>query len=739
MEEKYAFRKRMCEVHRPCECDTIPTCPEGYLDLFEGCDIVLPQDADAVTRHAAEDLLDCLLVSYRARAEVAATATARISIHLLLSASSPKTAPGGSEERAYRIIVRPDEVVVTANSGKGLFAATVYLEEQMAEAKGPFLRIGETDRRPLFSPRMVHSGYELDSFPEDYMNRLAHDGYDTLLVFVKGANLSPRGEIDFNALIDTAARYGLDVYAYSYMVSEKHPDDEGAEEYYESTYGELFRQNPGFRGVVFVGESCEFPSHDERAHPWLARYNRNPDGTLKSNKVNARNFPVCDYPEWINLVKRVIRKYQPTADILFWSYNWGFRPADVRVELIDNLPLDISLQATFEMFEPLPAPEGVSEKTTDYTICTPGPGRYFLSEAEAAKRRGLRLYTISNTAGTTWDVGIVPFIPAPEVWGERYDKLLECHEKYGLCGLMEGHHYGAYHSFISELSKEMGWSPRRDFREHMRAIAVREFGKENADDVLAAWHHASEGIRHNIPSVEDQYGPLRVGPAYPFVTKTYWEMPSREGTHFGGNRITYTWYGFYRGFPATSILRNIKRLLHGISEFSIMQHEYDEAASLMAGVAERLTGRARCEAGRMAAHLYLMARTAETTVNVKRFSMLRHAAMEMTGTLPTHHRLMEPVTAMPIYLTNDPQWPDACRKLFDTDPPTPSDILTLCKQIVAEECENVRRTIPAVEYDSRLGWEPSMDYMCDKEHLLWKIDCTQKALDELSAMLAPLL
>ena len=85
----------------------------------------------------------------------------------------------------------------------------------------------------------------------------------------------------------------------------------------------------------------------------------------------------------------------------------------------------------------------------------------------------------------------------------------------------------------------------------------------------------------------------------------------------------------------------------------------------------------------MAAHLYLMARTAETTVNVKRFSMLRHAAMEMTGTLPTHHRLMEPVTAMPIYLTNDPQWPDACRKLFDIDPPTPSDILALCKQIVA--------------------------------------------------------
>ena len=729
----------MCEVHRPIESAERLACPRGYLDLSGGCTILLSQDADVVARHAACDLADFLRVSCGVAAEVTDAPTTYPVIRLCHSAASPKTAPSGSEERAYRITVTDGGVTVTANTGRGLFAATVYLEERMSEAKGPYLALGETDRRPLFSPRMVHSGYALDEFPEDYMNRLAHDGYDTLLVFVKGPNLTPRGACDFNALIATAARFGLDVYAYSYMVSEKHPDDEGAEEYYESTYGELFRQNPGFRGVVFVGESCEFPSHDERAHPWLNRYNKNPDGTLRSTKVNARTFPVRDYPEWIALVKRIIRKYRPDADFLFWTYNWGYRPADVRVELIENLPLDISLQATFEMFEPLPAPEGVSEKTTDYTICTPGPGRYFLSEAEAAKRRGLRLYTISNTAGMTWDTGIVPFIPAPEVWGERYEKLLECHEKYGLCGLMEGHHYGAYHSFISELSKEMGWSPRRDFAEHMRAIAVREFGAENADAVLSAWHHASEGIRHNIPSVEDQYGPLRVGPAYPFATKTYWVMPSEEGTHFGGNRITYTWYGIYRGFPATSILRDIKRLLHGISEFSLMQREYDEAASLMAGVAERLSGRRRAEAGRMAAHLYLMARTAETTVNVKRFSMLRHAAMEMTGTLPTHHSLMAPVTEMSVYLTNDPAWPTACRTLFACEPPTPAELLALCEQIVQKECDNARRTIPAVEYDSRLGWEPSMEYMCDRAHLEWKCECTERALSELREMLAPLL
>ena len=721
MEKNYDFRHRMCEVHRPLDPAEGRPCPEGYLDLSGGVTLCLPADADAVTLHAADDLCDFFAAFNGTAAAVGAAEG--IPIRLLLSSASPETAPSGSEERAYRILVTADGVTLTANSGKGLFAATVCLEEQMSEAKGVYLSLGEVDRRPLFSPRMVHSGYALDEFPEEYMNRLAHDGYDTLLVFVKGANLAPRGEVDFNALIATAARYGLDVYAYSYIISEKHPDDAGAEEYYESTYGELFRQNPGFRGVVFVGESCEFPSHDERAYPWLFRYH--PKGEPKE-KYFARNFPVRDYPEWIALVKRIIRKYRPDADFLFWSYNWGYCPADVRVELIDNLPLDVSLQATFEMYEPLKTPEGVKQISSDYTICIPGPGRYFLSEAEAAKRRGLRLYTISNTAGTTWDVGIVPFIPAPEIWGERYDKLIECHEKYGLCGLMEGHHYGAYHSFISELSKEMGWSPRRPFAEHLRAIAVREFGEANADAVLSAWHHASLGCRHNVPTVMDQYGPLRVGPAYPLCTKTQWVMPSVPWAHFGGGRITFTGYGQYKGFPGADHLKRWPAVLWEIDEFRVMHRELDIAAEKMAAVTERLTGRARQEAGRMTAHLYLMARTAETTVNVKLYSLLRRMVQELRG-------------EETILLTECEEWLASARTLYGVDDLAPATILRLCEELAIRECENARRTIPAVEYDSRLGWEPSMEYMCDKEHLLWKIDCTRRALAELRDMLAPLL
>ena len=719
MEQRYDFRRRMTEVHRKGIRDDAVAATYPGLLVTEAFSILLPRDAGRVMTHAAHDLADYFAISQGITVPVVGEETASPTIRLAVL-----PLPEAREARAYRIEVTEEGVTVTANSEAGVFAGTVYLEELMNERRGPRLPYGSLVRRPLFSPRMVHSGYELDGFPAAYMNAVAHAGFDTLLVYVREAGVSAFGESDFNSVIEMAEGYGLGVYAYSYIVSEKHPDDEGAEDYYESTYGRLFREHPGFRGVVFVGESCEFPSHDPRAYPHLFRDHKRlfPD-EIPPKKVFARNFPVSDYPDWLNLVKRVIYRYRPDADIIFWSYNWGGRPQDVRVALIDSLPADISLEATFEMYEPIPAPEGISEMATDYTIAIPGPGRYFLSEAEAAARRGLRLYTISNTAGTTWDVGVVPYIPAPEAWAERCEKLLECHRLYGLTGLMEGHHYGFYPSFIAELTKEMGWEPRRPFGEQLRAIAIREFGEENLERVLTAWHHASEGIRHKVPTVQDQYGPLRVGPSYPLVTTTRWVHRSRPGMLHGGGRITYTGYGMYPGFPGARCLEDYRRVFYEIGEFLKMKEEYDLAADLFREVAESLAGRPREEAGRMAAHLFFMARTAETTVNVKRWSLLRHYAEELAG-------IERPV------LTESEDFRARALAHYAIPDLAPATLLAAASLIADRECENARRTLPAVDYDSRLGYEPSMDYMGDREHILWKCECTEEAVRELEALLA---
>jgi len=46
------------------------------------------------------------------------------------------------------------------------------------------------------------------------------------------------------------------------------------------------------------------------------------------------------------------------------------------------------------------------------------------------------------------------------------------------------------------------------------------------------------------------------------------------------------------------------------------------------------------------------------------------------------------------------------------------------------EIANARAAIPLVEADSRLGWEPSMEYMTDRERLDWKIGQVTQVIDE---------
>ena len=60
-------------------------------------------------------------------------------------------------------------------------------------------------------------------------------------------------------------------------------------------------------------------------------------------------------------------------------------------------------------------------------------------------------------------------------------------------------------------------------------------------------------------------------------------------------------------------------------------------------------------------------------------------------------------------------------------------ILDKIESLAHEEIANANDTIAAVECDSRLGWEPSMEYVCDKWHLEWKIRQVNYAVSEIQA------
>ncbi|MEA4890697.1 MAG: hypothetical protein VB070_14665 [Clostridiaceae bacterium] len=698
MEKNYEFRKRLLEVHQKGRRDTSlqPGCDE--LAITSESDIIIPADAGRILLRAARDLQDYLFTSMglsvrvvRAddiRAAVAGAAGKIIYTTRADQADLPLL--DGDGPRGFRIDCS-DRVVITGYDEAGAMQGGFYLEDLMNFRKAPFLKKDVFGRRPLFSPRMVHSGYGLDNFPDQHIAAIAHAGMDAILVFVKDVDTTPYGYLDFNEICWRAAEYGVDVYAYSYLVSTMHPEDPGAAAYYDKLYGSVFKACPAFKGIVMVGESVEFPSHDPRT-TGQSYLTPSEDGLAKT-KPSPGWWPCEDYPQWLTLVRDTVRKYKADADIVFWTYNWGYVEEKYRLELLDHLPTDISLLVTFEMFEKIKTGP-VTSTCVDYTLMFEGPGAYFLSEAKRAKERGIRLYSMVNTGGLTWDIGVVPYEPTPGQWMRKHEKILECHERYGLCGLMESHHYGFWPSFISDLAKWTYTAGTPQPAQVLRQLAERDFGAEHADTVLEAWALWSEGIQHYMSTNEDQYGPFRIGPSFPLVLSRPVRVPESPFAMFG-NRIFNTLYGSADG-GRCSLLSF--RLPVEIDYLTIMRDCFARGADLLAGILPSLQGAMGEQAERMICLGRFISNSAQTTLHVKQWYQDK------------------------IYL------------LAAADNETVVRLVGHMTAIAEAEIKNAEATIPLVQLDSRLGWEPSMEYMCDENHLRWKIKQVRQVIDTELAM-----
>lgn len=200
------------------------------------------------------------------------------------------------------------------------------------------------------------------------------------------------------------------------MIKLWHDDDVGAEAFYDKLYGGFFERCPYFKGIIFVGESCEFPSKDPHTLGVCRRDNLDENGQcIRTGKPHPGWWPCYDYVELLEVIQKAIRKRRPDVDIVFWSYNWNKAPYEARKALVDRLPKGITLQATFEMGETYER-DGVKVTTPDYNLAFAGPGQYFLTEDKLAKDNGLKFYAMTNTGGLTWDFGVIPYIPAPYQW-----------------------------------------------------------------------------------------------------------------------------------------------------------------------------------------------------------------------------------------------------------------------------------------------------------------------------------
>lgn len=667
-EAKYEFRKKLLTVHEPHRRNSLLKPQANQIELKDRLKIYVDTD-DIVATTSAEDFTDYLKTSMDLSSSITEDEESAF-IRLYLAEDKNIDLKECKGYKGFLIDASTDKIDIYANDVRGIAQALYYLEDVMNMECAPFIPRGETRKKPMFAPRMTHSGYGLDDFPDAYLSRIAHEGFDAILLFVKGFNLSLAGPCDFNDLVERCKKYGLDVYMYSGLSSQKHPDDIDAENYYESTYGEIFKRCPDIKGIILVGESIFFPSKD----PNLIRDKRTYK-YFKPLNLTSSGYPCCDYPKLISMIKKVVNKYNSDTDIVFWTYNWGYHDKEARIKLINSLPEGITLQATFEMFEPVKT----GSITADYTISFEGPGEYFKSEAEAAFKKGIKLYSMTNTGGLTWDFGVIPYEPVPYQWIKRYKAMRKAHADWGLSGIMESHHYGWYPSFVSKLAKWSFWEDTTDFSGILEKIISSEFGKENCDSILKALDHLSKAITYYPPSTENQYGAFRVGTAYPLNTARRYDLPRDSESKYK------IWHDDHSdGCDHRFELLNFridKEIKNLTTMHSLVKKAVDILVSLN-GKNEKL----------------------DNFINLVRY----WECCVISG-------------------INFKKWYVArCKFYAESSRKKVRKYLDTMKAILREERENATNSLEFIDNDSRLGWEPTMLYIASRDNVEWKIEQTHR-------------
>lgn len=695
-ERPYAFRERLTTVHRTDRRDPAARPEPGELALDERWMIIVDADAPELVRHAARDLQDYLATSMGLDLPLARAAEpGRPVIKLGLDAR-----PG--PPAGYLILVEPDRIEISGADPRGTAQGCYFLEDLLNLRTGPYLTPQRTTRQPLFSPRLTHSGYGLDDFPDAYLNQIAHAGMDAVVLFAAGPDRTPDELINrapdrhspgryqrFADLVRRCRRYGLDVYLYAYLhgLRPPHPADPGAAAFYDRTYGALFEACPEAKGLVLVGESVEFPSRDPRTTGRL-RLDPAPDG-LPDDRPSPGWWPCEDYPDWVAMVRDSCRRHNPDAEIIFWTYNWGWAPEQDRLRLIERLPDDITVQATFEMFEAVEH-DGVINACVDYTASSVGPGRYFAGEAAAVQARGMRLSSMVNTGGLTWDIGVINYQPIPQQWDRRHRAVVRARQDWGLTGLMENHHYGWWPSVISDLAKWNYWEPSPDGAITIEALARRDFGP-GADRAVAAWQRWSDAFTHYVPTNADQYGPFRIGPSYPLTLFRVPSLSVADHAMFGDLIVTIPYQPDQGG--SRPVTANPLRIKGELASLERMAATWQEGRQLFAEAVAAAPPYRRAEADRMANLGDYIGHCVRTTINVKRW------------------------------------WLARSRLLVEDDPDRADQLIDELAELGAAELINAEQAIPCLEADSRLGWEPSMDYLGDADHVRWKLAHLRRVLD----------
>ena len=461
----------------------------------------------------------------------------------------------GKEE--YELSAAPDGITVSASDSDGLRRAVYFLEDRICEAEGasvspghwrrkPFIRhrisrcfFGPTNRAPFFIDELTN---ETDYYPEEYLNKLAHEGVNGLWLTMYFRDLPSslfpgRGKdaekrfAKLRLTVERCLRYGIRIYVFlcepkffgnSHFAvplkdAETHPEvafslnsqyalfcvsTETGKKYLSESMEQIFKAVPKLGGVINI---------------MLGEDNGSCVSQLASHGPNKNSCPRCSrrdfadiYRELAELYADAIHKYNPEAEYIGWFYAPGQRDdSDFMKRLLhiaEKWPDCATLMFNFESGGAA-WQLGKKRIVFDYSLAYVGPSKLFAESTEKAPRTGAKIQV-----GCSHENAAVPFIPVPE---NLYDKYKFMHE-HGVSAVMQCWYFGNYPGLMNKTAGELSFEPfPQNAQEFLTALARPDWGG-NAETVARAWNHFSQGYRQFPANLSfEWYGPLHHCIAWP--------------------------------------------------------------------------------------------------------------------------------------------------------------------------------------------------------------------------------
>lgn len=444
---------------------------------------------------------------------------------------------------AYRITIDSECCIISAEDTEGVRRALIYLEDEMQRREGPILPKGDVSKKPKIQSRITRGFYsptnrppkcidelldDVDYYPEEYLNRLAHDGTNGLWIYTEFKKLLPSdyfpeyGQESYRRIeklkkvVAKCKRYGIKVYVFAIEpaalpqdLAMKYPRRVGYQSWNQRftvcTYSE--------EGAAYCVESTK---RLLELVPDLGGFINITDGERVTSCSSTDNFCKCPrcsqhskgeiLAHTVELFQEGIRQSGTNAEFISWTYRHRTWQMDDIKEYVRCAPEDAKLMENFEdagYYTQL----GKTRQAIDYWLSYTGPSQMFQGAAETAKQEGKRMFAKMQVC-CSHELATVPYIPVPGILFDKYKAAAE----YGVEGVVQCWYFGNYPSLMSKAAGELSFMEDfSDKKAFLQKLAGIYYGSR-AEEATAAWIKFEESYRnYPINIMFSYYGPMHDG------------------------------------------------------------------------------------------------------------------------------------------------------------------------------------------------------------------------------------